>query len=124
MAPAGPAGAIFRRFHSFSARVALPARGRWFWVLRPDDGDRLRTLGGDRGPRHMIKKLQEDWEKLSQEAQASAGDPVRQRAIMERMNAVSGALRKLSQGSVTRTTLSQAVREALERILAESRDTL
>src|SRR6185503_8918133 len=72
----------------------------------------------------MIKKLQEDWEKLSQEAQASSGDPVRQRAIVERMNAVSGALRKLSQGSVTRTTLSQAVRETLERILGESRDAL
>jgi chromosome segregation ATPase len=72
----------------------------------------------------MIKKLQEEWEKLSQEAQAGGNDPTRQHAIVERMNAVSGALRKLSQGSVTRTTLSQAVRESLDRILSESKDSL
>jgi len=72
----------------------------------------------------MIKKLQEEWEKLSQEAQAGGNDPSRQNAIVERMNAVSGALRKLSQGSVTRTTLSQAVRESLDRILSESKDSL
>jgi chromosome segregation ATPase len=78
----------------------------------------------------MIKKLHEEWERLSQEAsqlqarQALDQDPKRHQEILERMTAVGGALRKLSQGSVTRTTLSQAVRDALGEILRNERESL
>src|SRR5262245_8282873 len=76
----------------------------------------------------MIKKLHEEWEKLSQEAsqlraqREGLQDPERHREILDRMGVVGDALRKMSQSSVTRTTLSQAVRDALLEILRTERE--
>ncbi len=66
----------------------------------------------------MINKLHEEWEKVSEEARAAAEqDPSRRQEILSRMGALTDAFRKLTKSSVTRTTLSQAVRDALKEIL-------
>ncbi len=73
----------------------------------------------------MIKKLHEEWERLTEEVRAVPGSENSQsHQVLERMNAVSSALRRLTQGSVTRTTLSQAVRDALTDILRGEGDLL
>ncbi len=73
----------------------------------------------------MIKKLHEEWERLTDEVRLTPeGENAQSHQVLERMNAVSSALRRLTQGSVTRTTLSEAVRGALSDILQGDRDTL
>jgi len=68
----------------------------------------------------MIKKLHEEWDKLSPEArEAAAQDPAKRPEILARLESLTTAFRKISEGSVTRVSLSQAVRTALQGILQE-----
>ena len=68
----------------------------------------------------MIKKLHEEWDKLSPEArEAAAQDPANRPEILARLESLTTAFRKISEGSVTRVSLSQAVRTALQGILQE-----
>jgi archaellum component FlaC len=68
----------------------------------------------------MLKNVHEEWEKASSDARGAAeGEPAKGQEILSRMDAVSSALKKISQGTVSKATLSQAVKNALVEIIRE-----
>ncbi len=72
----------------------------------------------------MINKVQQDWEKLGQALERTSGSDLEVREVLKHIGGVREVLKRMCQVSVTRTSLKNAVRDALLPVLHEHRDEL
>ena len=76
--------------------------------------------GHERGGAFMINKMREEWDLVEQAAkEASEPDPQEWKTVLQSIKGVREVLKKMCEVSVTRTTLKNAVTEALVAILKE-----